>query len=135
MKRYEMLMINILKKTSYIEQCKKSIELSRQLSEKNIIAAKFIPLKNGQFYLQDGDLYYTLMYKINGKSMDIDKGDYVLNAKNIGETAASLTCALENCKCNFCLEMDCIEILNDWVKDEIKKESLPVSKDILNYLV
>ena len=124
----------ILKRTAYFDQCKKSIELSNQLSQKDISVAKFIPLKNGLFYFQDEDFYYSLTHKINGQPMNVDKGDYILNAKHIGETAASLTLALENCECELCPDMDCIEILNDWVKFEIKKESLPVSKEMLDYL-
>ena len=124
----------ILKKTANLDQCKKNIGLAQQLSDRGILVPRFIPLRDGGFYTQDGDYYFSLMTKLNGKSAQIDTGDYVNKAENIGKLVASLTLALSSCECDLCSDADCIQALNDWVKCEIANMSLPVSKKLLNYL-
>ncbi|MCL2499957.1 MAG: phosphotransferase [Defluviitaleaceae bacterium] len=124
----------ILKKTAHIDQCKRNISLAQQLSEKGILVPRFIPLKNGDFYTQEGDYYYSLMTKLNGKAAQIDTGDYIKKAEIIGKLVASLTLAFSNCECDVCPDTNCIHLLNDWVKREIADKSLPVSKRVLEYL-
>ena len=124
----------ILKRTLHLDQCKKNINLTQQLSKNGILVPQFIPLKDGGFYIQDGDYFYSLMTKINGKPMDIGKGDYIKNAENMGKIVASLTLALSSCECSFCKDMDWVVALNDWIPYEIKSNALPISREILDYL-
>ena len=124
----------ILKKTTNLDQCKKNIILAHQLSEKGVLVPRFIPLKDGRFYTQEGDYYYSLMTRLNGEPMQIDTDDYIKKAETIGKLVASLTLALNSCECDLCSDTDCIQVLNDWVKYEIENKALPVPNKLLDYL-
>jgi len=125
----------ILKRTSDLNCAKKNIELTRQLLDKGILVAKFIPTKSGEFYINHNDEYYSLMHKIKGEHMDIHKGDSLAKAKQIGENTAALCQAFESCVYDGGFEYDMINFINGEYGEKATNRGVErISKEILSYV-
>jgi len=115
---------------------KKNIELTHQLLDKDVLVAKFVAAKAGEFYVKYDDGYYSLMHKIRGEHMDIHKRDCLAKAKQIGENTALLCRAFESCVYDGGprFEYDMIKFVNGEYGEATNRGVERVSKEILGYI-
>ncbi|MCL2198682.1 MAG: phosphotransferase [Defluviitaleaceae bacterium] len=126
----------ILKKTNDFDCVKKITELTRQLSDKGVLAVRFIAANNGEFYVKHDDEYFALMHKVRGGHMDIHNGDSMTKAKQIGENTALLCRTFESCVYDGGprFEYDMIKFINGEYGDATNRGIERVSKEILGYI-
>jgi Ser/Thr protein kinase RdoA (MazF antagonist) len=118
----------IIKVGTNILGLKQHIALSRSLAASGLETAVSVPTRDGCDYLEDGQLYFCLMNRIEGeciKSGEIYNGDYKANARYLGEIIGQLHLVLQNKdKEMICNEPNLYETIRDWAIPEVKKHMI-----------
>ena len=89
----------VLKLSANLGKLKNNMNIAKKLADARLAAATPLLTTSGEEYIADGELYYCITKRINGKQMQsgaMYEGDYRENARYIGEIIGQLDKALEN---------------------------------------
>ncbi len=89
----------VLKFTANLGKLKSHIAISKALENVGLSAAVPINTLDGREYVVDGDLYYCLTKRLEGKQLNVGsmyEADFVAKARFVGEIVGQLSMALEN---------------------------------------
>lgn len=116
----------IIKSFANLGSLKNYINISKSLAALGIAAATPIETVNGKEIVEDGQLYFVLIKRLQGepiKAHNMYEGDYKDKARFVGEIIGQLSVALE--------KVDAV--VNDVnIYDSVKNWALPKVKDMLN---
>ncbi len=112
----------VLKYTTNLGKLKKHMEVSRALENIGMLAAVPVPTRDGEAYIQDGEVYFYLTRRLTGRPMDsrrFGEGDGRFVGEIIGQLHLALA-EIEDCV----NEADLLATVRDW--------ALPHAKTALN---
>ncbi len=113
----------VLKYTDDLNKLKNHVTASKDVENVGLLSAVPLLTSDGQEYVRDGDLYYYVTKRLPGKqlaSVDFYDGDYVCNARFVGEMIGQLHLVLA--KNEDCIqEVDLLEEVKRWALPEAKK--------------
>ena len=116
----------VLKYTANPGKLKNHIEVTKAIESIGLLSASPVATKDGQAYIQDGELYFYLTKRLSGQQMvsgSFYDGDAIGNARFVGEIIGQLHLALA--KIDDCVsEADLRATVRDW--------ALPKAKVALN---
>lgn len=113
----------VLKYTADPDKLKNHVAASKAVENVGLLSAVPVLTPNGQEFVQDGDLYYYVTRRLPGKQMapvDFYDGDYVCNARFVGEMIGQLHLVLSK-KQDCVHEVNLLEKVRDWALPESKK--------------
>jgi len=88
----------VIKFSANLGKLKNNMDIAKKLAEGGLIAATPIPTTIGEEYIADGELYFCVTKRIQGKQIQpgaMYEGDYKEKARYIGEIIGQLDKALE----------------------------------------
>ena len=112
----------VLKYTANLGKLKKHTEVSKALESIGLLSAVPVPAKDGQEYIQDGEVYFYLTRRLPGTQMtshSFGQGD----GRFVGEILGQLHLALSKIQ-DWVSEADLLATVKDW--------ALPKAKAALN---
>ncbi len=87
----------VLKFTANLGKLKSHIAISKELEKLGLTAAVPVKTKDGQEYVVEGDLYYCLTKRLQGRQLEVNsmyEEDYADKARYVGELLGQLSMAL-----------------------------------------
>lgn len=113
----------VLKYTADLDKLKNHIAASKAVENFGLLSTVPVLTSNGEEFVQDGNIYYYVTKRLPGKQMlsvDFYDGDYVCNARFVGEMIGQLHLVL--LKGQDCVrEVNLLEKVRDWALPESKK--------------
>lgn len=111
--------------TANLGKLQNHIEISKEIENVGLMAASPVLTQDGQEYIRDGELYFYVTKRLEGKQMQsgsLYDSDVTGNSRFVGEIIGQLHLALD--KIQFCIsEADLLGTVRDW--------ALPNAKQIL----
>ncbi len=89
----------VLKLSANLGKIKNNLDIAKKLADVGLVASTPLLTTSGEEYIADGELYYCVTKRVQGKQMqpgDMYEGDYKEKARYIGEIIGQLDKALEN---------------------------------------
>ncbi len=89
----------VLKFTANLAKLKNHISISKALEKVGVSAAVPVNTLDGREYVENGDLYYCLTKRLEGKQLDAGnmyEGDFTTKARFVGEILGQLSLVLAN---------------------------------------
>jgi Ser/Thr protein kinase RdoA (MazF antagonist)/AraC-like DNA-binding protein len=122
----------VIKVGTNLSRLKSHIEISKALSKAGLEVAVPILTTSGMDYILDGDLYFCLTNRLQGKrisSGECYEGDFEAKARYLGEIIGELHIELQkHDKDIICNEPNLYESIKDWGVPEVKRYmTLPIS--------
>jgi len=116
----------VIKFSANLGKVKKHIEISKALEVNGLYAATPIKTQDGRDYILDGEIYFYLTKRLEGKQLGLDDvygDDYITKARYIGEVIGHLSLSMAN-----------IDALVSEVNifKNVTEGAIPKVKDILN---
>ena len=108
----------VLKFTGNLGKLKKHIEVSKALASIGLLSATPVATKNGEEYVQDGEVYFYLTRRLPGTQMDshrFGQGDGRFAGEIIGQLHLALS-KIEDCVS----EADLLATVKDWALPKAK---------------
>ena len=108
----------VLKYTGNLGKLKKHIEVSKALASIGLLSATPVATKNGEEYVQDGEVYFYLTRRLPGTQMDshrFGQGDGRFAGEIIGQLHLALS-KIEDCVS----EADLLATVKDWALPKAK---------------
>lgn len=116
----------VIKFTPHLGKLKNHIALSKSIENVGLFAATPIKTKDDSEYVQDGELYFCLTRRLDGRQINADdmyEGDYKEKARFVGEIIGQLHLALKKADATV-NEVNLYENVVNW--------ALPKAKEVLN---
>lgn len=116
----------VIKFTPHLGKLKNHIVLSKSIENVGLFAATPIKTKDDSEYIQNGELYFCLTRRLDGRQINADdmyEGDYKEKARFVGEIIGQLHLALEKADAAV-NEVNLYENVVNW--------ALPKAKELLN---
>lgn len=127
----------VIKFTPNLGRVRNNIELSKALENVGLSAASLIKTKDDEEYIRDGELYFYLTKRLEGKQIvpgDMYDGDFRKKARFVGEIIGQLHLALQNVEA-VVNEGKMFEDVKNWALPKTKENlglSEAVCEDYLN---
>ncbi len=115
----------VIKFTPNLGKVRNNIELSKALENVGLSAASLIKTKDDEEYIRDGELYFYLTKRLEGKQIvprDMYDGDFRKKARFVGEIIGQLHLALQNVEA---------VVSQGKMFEDVKNWALPKTKEIL----
>ena len=116
----------VIKFSANLGKVKKHIEISKALEANGLYAATPIKTEDGREYIIDGEIYFYLTKRLEGKQLrlsDVYGDDYITKARYIGEIIGHLSLSLTNVDA-------LVKEVN--IFKNVTEGAIPKVKDILN---
>lgn len=116
----------VIKFSANLGKVKKHIEISKALEANGLYAATPIKTQDGRDYVLDGEVYFYLTKRLEGKQLGLDDvygDDYITKSRYIGEIIGHLSLSMAN--------IDALVSEVDIFKN-VTEGAIPKVKDILN---
>lgn len=114
----------IIKATTNLPALKNHIAISNALEKAGLMAATPVATTNGNEYVLDGELYFSLTKRLDGeqiKSGEMYEGDYKSKARYLGEIIGQLHIILKKHDDIICNDSNMLETVSGWALPNTKK--------------